>query len=186
MAYGYLQAMVDQGVQTDGEPLRIAIADDHAVVRTGLHMLLDDEAGFEVVAEAADVDAAKRAVRGHKPDVLVLDLNMPGAPSLPAIPELAVIVTWSCRAGPVASAHEATISTMPMKAMQRGIVTIAVLERCRRFSCRSSLLARTINLRWRRRQRYEAGQLRSFQPGSGTPRTRRRRKLLRSRRLGVP
>ena len=91
MAYGYLQAMVDQGVQTDGEPLRIAIADDHAVVRTGLHMLLDDEAGFEVVAEAADVDAAKRAVRGHKPDVLVLDLNMPGAPSLPAIPELAVI-----------------------------------------------------------------------------------------------
>lgn len=90
-AYGYLQKMVDVGVPPDSPPLRIAIADDHAVVRTGLHMLLDDEAGFEVVAEAADVDAAKRAVRGHKPDVLVLDLNMPGEPSLPAIPELAVI-----------------------------------------------------------------------------------------------
>lgn len=91
VAYGYLQAMVDQGVQSESRPLRIAIADDHAVVRTGLHLLLDDEAGFEVVAEAADVDAAKRAVRGHKPDVLVLDLNMPGEPSLPAIPELAGI-----------------------------------------------------------------------------------------------
>jgi two-component system, NarL family, response regulator NreC len=75
----------------DGELLRIAIADDHAVVRAGLHMLLDEESGFEVVAEAADVDAAKRAVRGHRPDVLVLDLNMPGAPSLPAIPEIAAI-----------------------------------------------------------------------------------------------
>jgi two-component system response regulator NreC len=89
---GYLAVMAQSGaVETDARPLRIAIADDHAVVRTGLHMLLDDEAGFEVVAEAADIDAAKRAVRGHKPDVLVLDLNMPGPPSLPAIPELAAI-----------------------------------------------------------------------------------------------
>ncbi len=83
--------MAALGAETDSRPLRIAIADDHAVVRTGLHMLLDEESGFEVVAEAADIDAAKRAVRGHKPDVLVLDLNMPGEPSLAAIPELAVI-----------------------------------------------------------------------------------------------
>jgi two-component system response regulator NreC len=40
---------------------------------------------MEVVAEAGDVDSALRYVRGHKPDVLVLDLNMPGEPSLPAI-----------------------------------------------------------------------------------------------------
>jgi two-component system, NarL family, response regulator NreC len=83
--------MAALGTEPDSQPLRIAIADDHAIVRAGLHLLLDDETGFEVVAEAADVDAAKRAVRGHRPDVLVLDLNMPGEPSLAAIPELAVI-----------------------------------------------------------------------------------------------
>jgi len=77
--------------RTDRAALRIAIADDHAVVRDGLHMLLDDEADFEVVAEAEDIDTAKRAVRGHRPDVLVLDLNMPGDPSLPAIPDIAAL-----------------------------------------------------------------------------------------------
>jgi two-component system, NarL family, response regulator NreC len=66
----------------------IVIADDHAVVRAGLHMLLDEEAGFHVVAEAADVESARRAVSGNRPDVLVLDLNMPGDPTLPAIPEI--------------------------------------------------------------------------------------------------
>jgi two-component system, NarL family, response regulator NreC len=71
------------------KPIRIVVADDHAVVRAGLHMLLNDEEGFDVIAEADDVDAARRAVLGHRPDVLVLDLNMPGSPSLPAIPALA-------------------------------------------------------------------------------------------------
>jgi two-component system response regulator NreC len=66
----------------------IVIADDHAVVRSGLRMLLDAEESFEVVAEAGDVDSATRYVRGHHPLVLVLDLNMPGEPSLPAIPSL--------------------------------------------------------------------------------------------------
>jgi two-component system response regulator NreC len=65
---------------------KIVIADDHRVVRSGLRMLLDREDGFEVVAEAGDVADARRYVRAHRPDVLVLDLNMPGDPSLPAIP----------------------------------------------------------------------------------------------------
>jgi len=65
---------------------RIVIADDHRVVRSGLRMLLDREDGFEVVAVAGDVADARRYVRAHRPDVLVLDLNMPGDPSLPAIP----------------------------------------------------------------------------------------------------
>lgn len=77
--------------EADEQALRIAIADDHAVVRDGLHRLLDDESDFEVVAEAEDVATAKRAVRGHRPDVLVLDLNMPGDPSLPAIPDIAAL-----------------------------------------------------------------------------------------------
>jgi two-component system, NarL family, response regulator NreC len=59
-------------------PIRIVLADDHQVVRTGLGLLLEAEDGIEVVAEAGDIDSALRAVLGHKPDVLVLDLNMPG------------------------------------------------------------------------------------------------------------
>jgi two-component system response regulator NreC len=68
--------------------IRLVIADDHAVVRSGLRLLLDAEGDFEVVAEAGDVDAARRYVRGHHPHVLVLDLNMPGGSSLQAIPAI--------------------------------------------------------------------------------------------------
>ncbi|HWD70323.1 MAG TPA: response regulator transcription factor [Solirubrobacteraceae bacterium] len=70
------------------EQIKIVIADDHAIVRRGLRQLLDDEDGFEVVAEAEDVESARRYLRGHHPDVLVLDLNMPGEPSIEAIPKL--------------------------------------------------------------------------------------------------
>jgi two-component system, NarL family, response regulator NreC len=72
-----------------GESVRIVLADDHAVVRSALRLLLDAEEDLEVVAEAGDIESTVRYVRGHKPDVLVLDLNMPGPPSLPMIPELA-------------------------------------------------------------------------------------------------
>jgi two-component system, NarL family, response regulator NreC len=65
--------------------IRIVLADDHAVVRKGLELLLDAEPGFEVVASVGDVGAAIRTTRGYKPDVLVLDLNMPGGSSLDAI-----------------------------------------------------------------------------------------------------
>jgi two-component system response regulator NreC len=68
------------------EPIRIVLADDHAVVRSGLRMLLDGESDFKVVAEASDVESTRRYVRGHHPNVLVLDLNMPGGSSLEAIP----------------------------------------------------------------------------------------------------
>jgi two-component system response regulator NreC len=69
--------------------ISVVIADDHAVVRTGLKLLLDGEDGITVLAEAGDVAETRRRVSAYKPDVLVLDLNMPGEPSLPAIPELA-------------------------------------------------------------------------------------------------
>ncbi len=71
------------------QSIRIVLADDHAVVRSGLRLLLDGESEeFEVVAEAGDLDSARRYVRGHHPDVLVLDLNMPGGSSLEAIPDI--------------------------------------------------------------------------------------------------
>jgi two-component system, NarL family, response regulator NreC len=67
---------------------RIVIADDHKLVRRGIRMLLDREPDLEVVAEAGDIDTARRYVRAHHPDVLVLDLAMPGPPVLKAIPQL--------------------------------------------------------------------------------------------------
>jgi two-component system response regulator NreC len=73
---------------SEPEKIRIVIADDHAIVRRGLRQLLEDEGSYEVVAEASDIEAARRYVRGHRPDVLVLDLNMPGEASLDAIPQL--------------------------------------------------------------------------------------------------
>ena len=74
-------------MQASGQ-IRIVIADDHQVVRTGLRLLLDAEEDFEVVAEAGDVASASRTVLGYKPDVIVLDLNMPDGSSLPAIPKM--------------------------------------------------------------------------------------------------
>lgn len=68
--------------------VRIVLADDHTVVRSGLQLLLDKEPDFEVVAQAGDVDGARRYVRGHHPDVLVLDLNMAGELSIESIPQI--------------------------------------------------------------------------------------------------
>lgn len=72
----------------DSETITVVIADDHRVVRTGLRLLLETEPSLQVVAEADDVESARRYVRAHRPRVLVLDLNMPGEESLPAIPGL--------------------------------------------------------------------------------------------------
>ena len=69
-------------------PVNIVIVDDHAMVRSGLRLLLESESEFCVVAEAGNVDAALPTVAEHRPGVILLDVNMPGRPSLPAIPEL--------------------------------------------------------------------------------------------------
>ncbi len=58
-------------------PIRILIADDHNVVRSGLRMLLDRTEGFIVVGEAADGEEAVRLTRDMKPDVAILDISMP-------------------------------------------------------------------------------------------------------------
>jgi two-component system, NarL family, response regulator NreC len=84
---GQEQVADEPDPETPGK-IRIVLADDHQVVRRGLQLLLDGEDDFEVVAEAGDVDTARRYVRGHHPAVLVADLNMPGGPILTAIPEL--------------------------------------------------------------------------------------------------
>ncbi len=86
----YSAALISRPVTeaAETETVTIVLADDHAVVRSALKLLLDAEEGFEVVAEAGDAESAARYVRGHKPRVLVLDLNLPGESGLVAIPKI--------------------------------------------------------------------------------------------------
>jgi two-component system response regulator NreC len=72
----------------DTDSLRFVLVDDHEVVRGGLRRVLEAQSGWSVEAEAGDIDHALRAVLGHKPDILVLDLNLAGVSSLEYIPEL--------------------------------------------------------------------------------------------------
>jgi two-component system, NarL family, response regulator NreC len=66
----------------------ILLADDHAIVRSSLRALLEAGEGVDVVAEAGDIDETVRKVLAYKPDVLVLDVSMPGGSSLGSIPDM--------------------------------------------------------------------------------------------------
>lgn len=79
--------------------IRILLIDDHTLFRSGIRALLQRQADFEIVDEAADgVEGIKRA-KQHRPDVILLDLNMPGLSGLEALhllvedlPDSAVVV----------------------------------------------------------------------------------------------
>jgi two-component system response regulator NreC len=106
------------------EGISIVLADDHTVVRRALRVLLQEEPGFEVVAEAEDAEGAVRYLRGHKPDVLILDLNMPGKPSLETIPEMR-------EASPQTSIVVLTMQQEPAfarQALQRGVLGYVLKE----------------------------------------------------------
>ena len=107
-----------------GSPIRIVLADDHAVVRSALRLLLDAEDDLEVVAEAGDIEDTVRFVRGHQPDVLILDLNMPGGPSLRAVPEMR-------EAAPETGIVVLTMQNEPAyarQAMQQGVLGYVLKE----------------------------------------------------------
>jgi NarL family two-component system response regulator LiaR len=65
-------------------PIRVLLVDDHAVVRKGMRALLDREAGIEVIGEADDGEQAVRAAERLRPDVIVMDLEMPGTDGIEA------------------------------------------------------------------------------------------------------
>lgn len=65
--------------------IRVLLADDHAVLRAGLSMLINSQPDMQVVGEAADCHQANELVRLRKPDVLTLDLTMPGGGSIKLI-----------------------------------------------------------------------------------------------------
>jgi NarL family two-component system response regulator YdfI len=81
------------------ELIRVLIADDHALVREGLRLILEASDGFAVVGEAGDGAAALRLVEEVGPDVVLMDLRMPGMDGLEALahlrvqrPEVAVVI----------------------------------------------------------------------------------------------
>lgn len=65
--------------------IRVLIADDHAVVRSGLKQLISEQTDMEVAGEAADGLEALAQARALKPDVIVLDIGMPGVSGLEAV-----------------------------------------------------------------------------------------------------
>lgn len=78
--------------------IRIVMADDHAIVRAGFRALIEQEAGFRIVAECGGIAETRVAVNLEHPDVLVLDLSLPGGglslvPELrEALPDMAILV----------------------------------------------------------------------------------------------
>ncbi|MCX7923422.1 MAG: response regulator transcription factor [Clostridia bacterium] len=68
--------------------IRVLIADDHSMVRQGLKQILELEDDIVVIAQAANGDEAVKLAKEHKPDVILMDINMPGTNGLQAIKEL--------------------------------------------------------------------------------------------------
>ncbi|MCS7009850.1 MAG: response regulator transcription factor, partial [Anaerolineales bacterium] len=58
-------------------PIRLVIVDDHVVVRSGLHMLLENEGDIEIVAEAGSAREAFEAIQQTQPDVVLMDIGLP-------------------------------------------------------------------------------------------------------------
>ena len=70
------------------DPIRILVADDHLIIRQGLRLILETQAGFELVGEASDGVEAVRLCGELNPDVVLMDLRMPGMDGLTAIARL--------------------------------------------------------------------------------------------------
>ncbi len=68
--------------------IRVLVVDDHAVVRSGIRLLLQAEEDIEVVAEAGTAEEGVRAARLEKPDVVLLDVVMPGRSGIEATPDI--------------------------------------------------------------------------------------------------
>nr|WP_229688328.1 response regulator transcription factor [Micromonospora yangpuensis] len=79
-----------------GRPIRVLLADDHHLVRTGFRVILEVEDDIEVVGEAADGDRAVALTRATRPDVVLMDVEMPGMDGLEATRQ----ITGTAGAGP--------------------------------------------------------------------------------------
>lgn len=108
-------------------PVTVVVADDHAVVRAGIRMVLANDGGFEVVGEASSLASTLAAVETHRPSILLLDLHMPDGLSLDAIPAIVSsssetrVVALTMQEGPA-------FATRALQAGARGYVLKEALE----------------------------------------------------------
>jgi len=75
-------------MESGGKQITVVLADDHNMIRAGLRAMLEAEDDLRVIGEAADAPGARKLVRHRRPDVLVLDLQMPGAEPAQDVPTL--------------------------------------------------------------------------------------------------
>lgn len=105
--------MPDQALP--GPNLRVLVADDNPVVRAGLAALLDGHPDLEVVAQAADGEEAVAAATRLRPDVVLLDVRMPGTDGLTALPALSLLA-------PVMMLTYSREPEVVAEALRRGVV----------------------------------------------------------------
>jgi two-component system response regulator DevR len=72
--------------------LKILLVDDHEVVRLGIKALLSNYPGFEVVAEAGSADEAVKEAKAYKPDVIIMDIRLPGKSGIEATRDIMEIL----------------------------------------------------------------------------------------------
>src|SRR5690349_6386211 len=100
--------------------MKVALVDDHAMFRTGVRDELE-KGGVEVVAEAEDVDSAVRAIETHRPDVVLLDVHMPGGGGVEVLRRIGTRIPTTFLALSVSDAAEDVIGVI--RAGARGYVT---------------------------------------------------------------
>jgi DNA-binding NarL/FixJ family response regulator len=105
-------------------PIRVVLVDDHPIVLQGLQRLFEQHSDFSVLACCSDADAALDAVRTHRPDVLVLDLRMPGGTGLDVLRTLST-EQISCKSILLTAAIR---DTETMDAMKLGVMGIVLKE----------------------------------------------------------
>lgn len=116
------------------DPIRILLADDHAVVRAGIRQFLEQAADLRVVAETEDGEAARRLIAAHRPDVAVLDIQMPRATGIEVarwsratFPDVGVLILTAYDDDPYvtaalqAGANGYVLKTAPPEAMVRAV-----------------------------------------------------------------
>src|SRR5271157_116408 len=72
-------------MSADASPIRVLAVDDHALIRQGIVGLVTDQSGMSVVAEAANGREAVQQFRAHRPDITLMDLQMPERKGLDAL-----------------------------------------------------------------------------------------------------
>ncbi|MEE7446652.1 DNA-binding response regulator [Methylobacterium radiotolerans] len=105
-----------------GQCIRVMVVDDHVVVREGYRRLLEKQSDIEVVAEAEDAVSAYTGYRSSKPDVVIMDISMPGRGGIDAIRQ---IRQWDPEARVLVFSMHATASyaVQAIRAGARGYIT---------------------------------------------------------------